>query len=122
MHGVFGRSRDLAEQPRPVTVIADEVVSTRPLDPTEDIALRGLARSHLWRGLMQPLILAGCFIGALAWWIAGPGAGRIVVPLLIAGPLVGGARAWLENLRKARLMWRDRALGQVLVLESPRGR
>ena len=52
------------DQPRPVMVLADEVISVRSLDAAEDLALRGLTGTHLSRGLAQLVLLAGCFVGA----------------------------------------------------------
>ena len=113
------------DQPRPVTVIADEVVSVRPLDAAEDLALRGWTWTYLLRGLNQ-VILTGLgfatFVGLAIVDVGDLRRTLLVIAFVVGGFFFVNLQHWLGRLRRALWLRRDRALGQVLVLESPRGR
>jgi hypothetical protein len=105
-----------------ITVIADEVISVRPLNETELVALAGLARDHLTRGLPQLVLLLAGFCGVLLKQLSASDSNWQIASFIVGLGLAGHGLQWARRARRAAWLRRDRAQGKVLVLESPRGR
>ena len=110
------------DQPRPVMVLADEVISVRPLDAAEDLALRGFTSAHFSRGLPRVLLLGAGFTLVTAKYLVDGDRAWLVVMVVVGAVFAEHLHIWLGGLRRALWLRRDRALGKMLVLESPRGR
>jgi hypothetical protein len=105
-----------------VTVLGDEVVSVRPLDPTERWLLDRFTGAQRLRALLR---LVGLCLLALAgaalviWWAQS----WVGLPFLILLAKLAGdpIRANVARIRRAKVLRQDQALGQLLVFDSPRG-